>query len=161
MAFIAGKVGSKVGSVVFLGGNIGSGDSQYDEAFNTPAMKTPTEQEENPQSYDFDIHTYQHVKPARHMLGIVGGNEVSGIKGNRVDLESDLMGITRPATRGNSRLHQPLFVDQKTIERKSLKGHMKVNIAPEHQPDYQMWAYPATFAPQPFYKETCDRPEKF
>lgn len=38
---------------------------------------------------------YQNEKGCRHQLGFVGGNNVSHIAGNMVDLESDLRGQTR------------------------------------------------------------------
>ena len=137
--------------------------SSYQEAFEKPAMKTGMEVAENPQSYDQAAYAYQHVRAARHILGLVGGNEVSGIQGNRVDLESDLQGITRPTTRGNDREHQPLYLKQTMIERKNAKytTPLKINVEPVHQPTYQMWAYPATLAPEPFRKEACQNPEKF
>ena len=137
--------------------------SSYQEAFEKPAMKTQTEKDENPQSYEYGEYSIQHVKSARHILGLVGGNEVSGIKGNIVDLESDLRGITRPTTRSNARQHQPLHIAQSSIERKNAKytTPLQINIQPTHLPSYQLWAYPATFAPLPFKKEACQNPEKF
>lgn len=137
--------------------------SSYQEAFEPTSLKTPTERAENPQSYDQAVYAYQHKKEARHILGLVGGNEVSGIKGNRVDLESDLLGITRPTTRGNERLHQPLRLKQATLERVNAKytTPLTINLQPDHLPSYQMWAYPATLAPEPFKQETCQNPEKF
>ena len=133
--------------------------SSYQEAFE----KSPTgnEAEENPQSYEQGVYAYQHVKGARHILGLVGGNEVSGIKGNRADLESDLRGITRPLTRGNSRQHQPLHLKASEIKRGNAKYNLDINIQPEHLNTYQMWAYPVVLAPQPFKKEACKNPEKF
>lgn len=133
--------------------------SSYQEAFE----KSPTgnEGEENPQSYEQGIYAYQHVKAARHIVGLVGGNEVSGIKGNRVDLESDLRGITRPLTRGNSRQHQPLHLKTSEIKRGNAKYNLDINIQPDHLKSYQMWAYPVVLAPQPFKKEACKNPEKF
>lgn len=132
------------------------------EAFETTQMKTPTERSENPQAYDQKVEYVQHVKAARHMLGLIGGNEVSGVRGNVVDLESDLLGITRTTSRGNSRLHAPLQTDQTKIVRENPKvGQMKIDITPVHLPAYQMWAYPATFAPPAFKTENCKRPEKF
>jgi hypothetical protein len=126
-------------------------------------MSTPTETAENPQSYAYANYTVQHVKASRHILGLVGGNEVSGIKGLAIDLESDLRGITRPTTRANARQHQPLHLKQTSIERTNAKytTPLKINITPTHLPTYQLWAYPATFAPEPFKKETCQNPEKF
>lgn len=137
--------------------------SSYTEAFEKSAMFTPMEKAENPQSYAYANYSVQHVKAARHILGLIGGNEASGIKGNTVDLETDLRGTTRPLTRDNSRQHQPLHMKQGVIERNNPKytKPLFINIEKEHLPTYQMWAYPATFAPEPFRRETCQNPEKF
>jgi hypothetical protein len=137
--------------------------SSYQEAFETAPMATTMEKNENPQSYAYADYTVKHVKSARHILGLVGGNEVSGVKGNVTDVESDLRGTTRPLTRGSARQHQPLHTKQMMIERVNSKYNtpLRINIQPNHLPTYQMWAYPATFAPQPFAKESCQNPEKF
>jgi hypothetical protein len=135
--------------------------TSYEEAFESKSLKTATERAENAQSYDHAIYAYQHTKEARHILGLVGGNEVSGIQGNRVDLESDLLGITRPNTRAPSRQHAPLYLHQETLERKNAKTSLTINIKPAHLPTYQMWAYPAVLAPEPFRHQACQNPEKF
>jgi hypothetical protein len=131
------------------------------EAFPTTSLKAGDERKENPQAYDQLLNVFQHKKEARHILGLIGGNEVSAIQGNRVDLESDLLGITRPITWGNEREHQPPRVHDTLIERKNPKNDLQINILPIHLKAYQMWAYPATIAPPPFVKETCGRPEKY
>ncbi len=131
------------------------------EAYAPTTLKAGEERSENPQAYDQFLNAFQHKKEARHILGLVGGNEVSGINGNRVDLESDLLGITRPITWGNSREHLPPHMKDTTIERKNPKSNLQIDITPVHLKTYQMWAYPATFAPPPFVKETCGRPEKY
>ncbi len=131
------------------------------EAFTPAKMKTPTESKENPQAYDQPWYAFDHVKAARPVLGLVGGNEASGIQGNRVDLESDLFGITRPITWGNSREHQPPRMADAAITRVNAKGKLDINIRPVHLPTYQMWAYPATLAPEPFKNEACQQPHKF
>ena len=46
-------------------------------------------------SYTLDPMKYQHCTPCRSELGLVGGNNVSKISGNLVDLESNLFGIDR------------------------------------------------------------------
>lgn len=45
--------------------------------------------------YILDINNHEHVKPCRHQLGWLAGNNVSHVKGNMVDLESDLRNQTR------------------------------------------------------------------
>jgi hypothetical protein len=128
------------------------------EAFQ-PADVQHIEKKENPQTYHQRSEYVQHVKAARHILGVVGGNEVSIIKGNVVDLESDLLGITRPTTRATARAHLPQKGPE--IVRNTTKGTMRIDTTPQHLPTYQMWAYPVVVAPLPLEKETCARPEKY
>jgi hypothetical protein len=49
----------------------------------------------NQLQYTLDPVKFYHPEPCRMQLGVVGGNNVSQIKGNLVDLESDLLNITR------------------------------------------------------------------
>ena len=86
-------------------------------------LKHPFEAKEMPQYYDQFTSAFVHKTPRAHTLGLVGGNDVSLIKGNMVDLESDLRGITRPNTRdlGNGRVHKPLHLLDKTITRTTPK----------------------------------------
>ena len=131
------------------------------EAYPTPNTDAKHfERAENPQSYDEFSAAVRHVKERRHILGLVGGNEVSRIAGNQADLESDLLGITRPTTWSATRQHLPQ-TDPNRIERNTSKGTFSVNVTPVHLPDYQQWAYPSVLAPLPLKKETCSRPEKY
>ena len=92
---------------------------------------------------------------------IVGGNEVSLIKGNLVDMESDLRGITLPITFAPWRQYQPPQHNQNEIVRKNVKNALTINVQKEHLPSYQMMAYPAVIAPLPFVNEVCMNPEKY
>lgn len=131
------------------------------EAFPAPNNDAKLfERAENPQSYDEFASAVRHVKERRHILGLVGGNEVSRIAGNQVDLESDLQGITRPTTWSATRQHLPQ-TDPNRIERNTAKGTFQVDVTPQHIPTYQMWAYPSVLAPEPLKKESCGRPEKY
>lgn len=97
----------------------------------------------------------------RHILGLVGGNEVSRLGGNPQDIESDLRGITRPLTKCNERDYQPLQQGQDRIVIQNRKHTMAIDIRPVHLKENQMWAYPTSFAPLPLQKQTCGRPEKY
>ena len=57
--------------------------------------------------YILDINNHEHVKPCRHKLGWIAGNNVSHVKGNMVDLESDLRNQTRFASKCQSRVFLP------------------------------------------------------
>lgn len=126
-----------------------------------PLLQTHWEKEEIPQHYDSLPSQYTNPEPKRHILGIVGGNEVSLIKGNLVDMESDLRGITLPITFAPWRQYQPPQHNQNEIVRKNVKNALTINVQKEHLPSYQMMAYPAVIAPLPFVNEVCMNPEKY
>jgi hypothetical protein len=125
----------------------------------TPLFTEGWEKYENPQSRDMFAVSEVHTKPMRHMLGMVGGNEVSVIKGNVVDLESDLRGITRVNTFAPWRAYQPPVSNE--IRRSTPKGQVVINTAPRHLPAMQAWAYPTVHAPEPLLQEVCGTPEKY
>jgi len=50
---------------------------------------------------------YEHVDKCRHQLGFVGGTGVSHIKGNMVDLESELRGQTRYISKCGNNMYVP------------------------------------------------------
>jgi hypothetical protein len=134
--------------------------NHVDEAYG-PLLTSHWEKDENPQHYNRLVTQQVHSLPQRHILGLFGGNEVSLIKGNMVDLESDLKGIHIPNTFCPSRQYQPPKVDQKEIVRNNTKGEIKIDVQPVHLPVYQMMAYPAVMAPAPIVNEVCVRPEKY
>lgn len=128
----------------------------------------PWEKKENPQTYDMLKSYGENPKPTQHILGLVGGNEVPFT--NRliqVDTESDLRGITRANTFCPQRQHQAPFAQFKlganpgVIERKNPKQTVAIQVATQPLKQSQMWAYPATLAPESFVIETCQRPEKY
>jgi hypothetical protein len=133
--------------------------STYKRSAETPVFATGWEKSENPQARDMFAGSEVHAKPMRHMLGMVGGNEVSVIKGNVVDLESDLRGITRVNTFAPWRAYQPPTGN--TIYRSTPKGQVVINTAPAHLPAMQAWAYPTIYAPDPIVQQVCARPEKY
>lgn len=127
----------------------------------TPAERHPWENKENPQRYTYEVTQFINPTPQRHILGLVGGNEVSLIKGNMVDLESDLRGINIPNTFCPWRQYQPPEENQKKIIRDNVKIDLKINVEAQHLPTYQMWAYPGMPAPLPMKSQVCNNPEKY
>jgi hypothetical protein len=124
-------------------------------------LKHPFEKFENPQTYVEDRFTHVHMKPARHMLGLVGGNEVSLPRGSMVDVESDLKGLNIPLTKCSAREYQAPPVEQYSIDRKTTKGSVSINVRPRHLPSVQMWPYKASFGPVPMKVTQCGTPEKY
>jgi hypothetical protein len=133
--------------------------SSLDEVYQSSSTEPSINRTENPQSYDMHRSYYAHVKPAQHQLGLVGGNEVAGIAGSRVDLESDLLGITRPWSWCAPQQHQP--PTSAVISRKNRKGAVTVDATPVPIKEYQMWAYPVVLGPEAVKSEVCQRPEKY
>ena len=129
------------------------------EAFS--AKNHPWETADNPQAFEFMVSQYVSPTPKRHVLGLVGGNAVSLIQGNMVDLESDLRGINIPNTFCPWKQYQPPPHKSTEIIRDNRKIGLKIDIAPNHLDPYQMWAYPGMPAPAPMYSQVCRQPEKY
>ena len=133
--------------------------NSYFEAYEIPSSHM-FEKKENPQVFDRLVEEYQNDKSKRHILGLVGGNDVYEIKGSRVDLESDLMGITRANTWGTARKHLPSETPD-SINRDTPKEKISINATPVKREEFQMWSYPAVYAPLSFKIDSCMPKNKF
>jgi hypothetical protein len=118
-------------------------------------------QKENTFKYRELAQQWESPAPKRHLLGLVGGNEASVIAGNRMDIESDLRGTTRPLTNNPSLEHAPIPPNATTLPIRNRKTNMTINIRPKHLPEYQMWGYAGAYKPLPLVKETCGTPHKY
>jgi len=127
-----------------------------------PYTPHPWEKQENPQTYGIMPLYGEHPKPSRHNLGIIGGNEAAyETRERQVNIESDLRGITRANTFSPARQHSPKDNEVSVIKRNTPKEKVSIPINIKGLPESQMWAYPATLAPEPFLIETCGQPEKY
>lgn len=113
------------------------------------------------QNYSITENNLASPAAKRHILGMVGGNDVSQMAGNPQDIESDLSWRTRPLTKCPGREYKPMTQGQERIVIQNRKTNLAIDVRPVHLSEYQMWAYPQTFAPLPLHKETCGRPEKY
>jgi len=116
---------------------------------------------ENTQLYDQSKYAYISAHPKRHILGIVGGNEASLVKGNVTDVESDLTWRTRPLTRCDPFKHSPVGENDVQIKRQNRKYDLTMDISKNNLPAYQMWAYPTVMAPTPMKNDPCLQPHKY
>jgi hypothetical protein len=132
----------------------------YDNA-TFEILDNPMERKENPQMYANTPFAYVHSKPARHVKGLVGGNEVSLPRGNMVDVESDLLGLNIPLTKCPQREYQPPPQKQSAIIRNNTKGRQVIDVRPRHLKPMQMFPLNAVFAPIPMVAQQCGRPEKY
>ena len=117
-------------------------------------------------SYVLIPEKWENPNKCRNALGLVGGSEVSHVNGNLVDLESDLLGITRPNSKCNQKQYVPncalggdkpcpdypngiTYTDKSTGEKKD------IDTQPAHLRTCQTWSYPGTPVPRPYGQETC------
>ena len=135
--------------------------STVDDIINSVLQQPSWVGAENVQLYDQSQYAYISSHPKRHVLGLVGGNEASLVKGNVTDVESDLSRRTRPLTRCAPYLHSPIGENDTTIKRQNRKYDLSIDITKNHMPAYQMWAYPTVMAPAPMKKDPCLQPHKY
>lgn len=75
--------------------------------YDNHAYKCDLSQSTGSLFYNLNPLKFEHTSKCRHELGLVAGNDVSIIKGNVVDLESDLRNQTRPASNCPSQKYHP------------------------------------------------------
>jgi hypothetical protein len=117
-------------------------------------------------SYVLIPEKWENPNKCRNALGMVGGSEVSHVKGNLVDLESDLRGITRPQSKCNAKQYVPScplgggdcpdYPNPISYKDKSTGEVRSVNTEPYHLRTCQTWSYPGAPVPRPYGQETCE-----
>ncbi len=141
----------------------------YDSAWNrigSTDMTTVRDQ----QSQDIFSYTqipakFEHPQKCRNALGLVGGSEVSNISGNIVDLESELLGITRSQSKCIARQYQPAcplggdgcpdFPPALSYTNKSTGEQVSINTQPLNLPTCQMQTMPGVGYPKDLTVNTC------
>jgi hypothetical protein len=101
-------------------------------------------------AYIVDPCRYENQNKKRMSFGVVGGNDVSIIKGPMIDLESDLFGIDRklsrcdtlkyinPCPTGDMNTCRP----RQVIMRGNPSNHGRViDVTPMHLPEAQMFSF--------------------
>ena len=74
--------------------------------YDTCAYKHDLVQSVGPLEYMLNPIKFENANKCRMELGLLGGTAVSHVKGNLVDLETDLRGQTRRTTKCPSKLYQ-------------------------------------------------------
>lgn len=108
---------------------------------------------------------FENPNKCRNTLGLVGGSEVSNISGNMVDLESDLLGITRVQSKCIDRQYQPACPlggpdcpdtpPSFTFKDKSTGAVQTVNTTPRNLPSCQLNTLPGQGNPNTLNSGTC------
>lgn len=116
-------------------------------------------------AYMLDPSRYENCNKCRPELGLVGGTNVSHVSGNLVDLESDLMGVTRlaskcpqlkyqnPCPKGEmNQCHPEPIVIKQTPNK---KGRV-VDTTMKHLPPCQFIRYKSIPLPPPMEQVKCN-----
>ena len=74
--------------------------------YDTCAYKHNLQQSVGPLEYVLNPMKFENSSKCRIDLGVVGGTAVSHVRGNLVDLETDLRGQTRRTTKCPTKLYQ-------------------------------------------------------
>tara|TARA_B100001173_G_scaffold307896_1_gene317231 strand:+ start:1675 stop:2118 length:444 start_codon:yes stop_codon:yes gene_type:complete len=111
--------------------------------YDTCAYETQLSESVDYLSYLLDPSRYYRCSPCRPELGIVGGNNVSQVKGNLVDLENDLRGQTRLNTNcpAKKNTFMPTQDNLIKIPGEFTKSDVEIDANKLHLPPCQMIRY--------------------
>ena len=109
-------------------------------------------------SYTLDPVRYYNCNKCRHENGLVGGTAVSHVNGNLVDLESNLFGIDREASKCAAMKYLPRE-DNTTVGTKyyQMGCANKVDTTMSHLPPCQMHSVKSVPHPPPMNPFVCPK----
>jgi len=111
----------------------------YDEC----AYKQRLDESVDPLSYLLNPLKYENCNKCRNVKGLVGGTNVSNIRGNLVDLENDLRGQTRTLSQCSSKKYNPNINNNIVYKGPSSNTLTEVDTTLQHLPPCQMFEFPA------------------
>ena len=126
--------------------------------YDTCAYKVDINQSCGPLSYLLNPMKYENCGKCRHEFGLVGGQDVSNIKGNMVDLENDLRGQTRLATKCPSKKYAPVEGNTLVIPANACNKERVVDLTKVHLPACQYIKRPVVTLPSPPNLVNCPPP---
>ncbi len=141
----------------------------YDSAWNrigsTDMTTVRDQQSQDMFSYTQIPQKFEHPQKCRNALGLVGGSEVSNISGNIVDLESELLGITRSQSKCIARQYKPAcplggegcpdWPGTLSYTNKSTGASVNIKTDPLHLPSCQMQTLPGVGYPEALKVDSC------
>jgi len=102
---------------------------------------------------------YENCNKCRIEFGIVGGTDVSQVKGNLVDMENELYGLTYSASLCPSKGFLPQCKDKNiSYEGRGCTGKRTIDTNLIHLPSCQMVDYKSTPLPPPMVFTGCNYP---
>tara|TARA_A100001015_G_scaffold8266_2_gene10156 strand:+ start:1719 stop:2132 length:414 start_codon:yes stop_codon:yes gene_type:complete len=129
--------------------------------YDTCQYQTVLAQNRNSLEYVLYPLKYENCQPCRMQLGIVNGNDVSVVRGDRTDLESDLRGQTRPAAQPGQcpgKLYNPTQEQEVTFTSPSMTEPRTLNLQKNHLQSCQMFPIRGVPAPPLPQFDSCPRP---
>ena len=106
--------------------------------------------------YTLDSVKNFHCGECRNELGLLGGNNVSRVEGNMVDMESNLFGIDRTSSKCARMKYLPSsesFVQGKTMHKTCT--YPKISTKKKHLKSCQFTTFPEIPAPPPLNQFKC------
>ena len=128
---------------------------RYDQC----AYKTEMNQSVGPLEYLLNPMKYENCQKCRHEFGLVGGTNVSHIKGNLVDLENDLRGSTRQISNCPAKKYSPTEENVLRVSGNECNSERTIDLTPQHLPPCQMIRYPAIPLPDAPEYNNCPAPK--
>ncbi len=127
---------------------------RYDQC----SYQSDLSQSVGPLGYLLNPMKYENCDKCRHEFGLLGGQEVSNIKGNLIDLESNLRGQTRYASNCPSKQYAPTEGNTIVIEGNACNKKRVIDITKVHLPSCQTIERPAVVLPPPINYNSCPAP---
>ena len=122
------------------------------------AYKQRLDESVDPLSYMLNPLKYENCNKCRIVKGLVGGTNVSNIRGDLVDLENDLRGQTRRLSQCSGKKYHPAtgnkIVVQGSCGKKRVIDTNKVHLRP-----CQMIRYRPVPLPNPVVVDRCPGPQ--
>jgi hypothetical protein len=140
-------------------------DSAWNRIGSTDMTTVRDQQSSDIFSYTQIPQKFEHPQKCRNALGLVGGSEVSNISGNIVDLESELLGITRSQSKCTSRQYKPAcplggegcpdYPPTLEYTNKSTGEKVAIETKPLNLPTCQMQTMPGVGYPKDLTVNSC------
>jgi hypothetical protein len=111
--------------------------SKYDQC----AYQKELSQSTSPIYYTLDPNKFYNSHDCRPAFGLLGGNNVSVTQNNMVDVESDLMGITRPNSQCPERKFVPHCEQCSEMSGIPVHGKCKFTESLQHLPNCDIIQY--------------------
>lgn len=126
-------------------------------SYDDCAYRTNLSQNVGLLSYNLDSVKFNSCNKCRHEVGLVGGTAVSHVSGNLVDLESNLFGIDREASKCATMKYLPR--ENETVGTKfyNLGAPNQVDTTMKHLPACQMHNVLGVPHPPPMQPYTCPK----